>query len=544
MRELEGLIRDTDRRIREAFEETFDGRRQNFEEVAEQLFPGGRGRLRLVREDAGPRPVLGGGDADDDEPTARRRRGRGRGRGARTRSDGLGVEIEITPGRQGDQAADAAVRRREVADRAGVPVRRLPRPAVPVLHPRRGRGRARRPQHRPLPHAAAPLLRPRAVHRRHPPEAHDGGRRLPVRRLDGRQRRLQGRLAAAPAAARGRGASPRPAAEGGGAGGLNAAAVRRHRLHAQRLAGPPAKDPCRGRPLGRRPSRRRTAPPRALALRAPLRGRRPTARGLVRDVGDARHAAPARRRGPAARAGDLRAAAARARAAAARRSSGCRRPRPSAAPTRRRRSSAEHGPLTRHELAARLRAARRAGRPPRARRRSTSSAAPRSPACWSRPACAAARSSTGPLEPGPPPDRDEALAELARRYAAAHAPATAADFAAWSGLPAADVRAAWDGAAAPQGEPERGGVRLLRAFDEWLLGWAARDVVTADRAGGARRVRAAAVAGSHLRPVADRRRGRVARPLAAWSDASGADPRSRPVPRQVTRAAMARCRSS
>ena len=33
--------------------------------------------------------------------------------------------------------------------------------------------------------APAPVLRPRAVHRRHPPEAHDGGRRLPLRRLDG-----------------------------------------------------------------------------------------------------------------------------------------------------------------------------------------------------------------------------------------------------------------------------------------------------------------------------------------------------------------------
>src|SRR4029077_9553052 len=65
MRELEGLIRDTDRRIREAFEETFEAAAKNFEEVAEQLFPGGRGRLRLVREDTGPRPVLGGGEKDD-----------------------------------------------------------------------------------------------------------------------------------------------------------------------------------------------------------------------------------------------------------------------------------------------------------------------------------------------------------------------------------------------------------------------------------------------------------------------------------------------
>ena len=70
----------------------------------------------------------------------------------------------------------------------------LARP-VPLLHPRRGRGGARRPQPRPLPDAAAPLRRSRAVHRDHPPEAHDGGRRLAVRRLDGPGRRLQGALA-------------------------------------------------------------------------------------------------------------------------------------------------------------------------------------------------------------------------------------------------------------------------------------------------------------------------------------------------------------
>jgi len=84
MRELESLIRDTDRRIREAFEHTFAATARNFEEVVEQLFPGGRGRLRLVREDAGPRPVLGGGEAD--EPAE--------DEGA---EDAPGVEIEITP---------------------------------------------------------------------------------------------------------------------------------------------------------------------------------------------------------------------------------------------------------------------------------------------------------------------------------------------------------------------------------------------------------------------------------------------------------------
>ena len=94
LRELKGLIRDTDRRIQEAFEETFAAAAANFEEVAEQLFPGGRGRLRLVRED-GPRPVLGGADeqpAETEEGEPPRRGPEGEGPG-----DDLGVEIEITP---------------------------------------------------------------------------------------------------------------------------------------------------------------------------------------------------------------------------------------------------------------------------------------------------------------------------------------------------------------------------------------------------------------------------------------------------------------
>ena len=57
--ELQGLIRDTDRKIRVAFEETFEATERNFQELIEHLFPGGRGRLRLVGEH-GPRLVLGG----------------------------------------------------------------------------------------------------------------------------------------------------------------------------------------------------------------------------------------------------------------------------------------------------------------------------------------------------------------------------------------------------------------------------------------------------------------------------------------------------
>src|SRR5215208_6554203 len=84
--ELEGLIAETDRRIRESFEETFEAAAKNFEEVVEHLFPGGRGRLRLVQSE-GPRAVIAGEDApegaepptdEDEQPEA-------------------GVEIEVTP---------------------------------------------------------------------------------------------------------------------------------------------------------------------------------------------------------------------------------------------------------------------------------------------------------------------------------------------------------------------------------------------------------------------------------------------------------------
>jgi chromosome segregation protein len=60
LRELRGVIRDTDRQIQETFEETFEAAARNFEELVGDVFPGGSGRLRLVAEEAPPRPVLGG----------------------------------------------------------------------------------------------------------------------------------------------------------------------------------------------------------------------------------------------------------------------------------------------------------------------------------------------------------------------------------------------------------------------------------------------------------------------------------------------------
>jgi chromosome segregation protein len=84
LRELEKLIRDTDRQIRDSFERTFAAAATNFEEVVEKLFPGGRGRLRLVHSgEEAPARMLGGQEADEsfDERDA----------------DVLGVEIEVTP---------------------------------------------------------------------------------------------------------------------------------------------------------------------------------------------------------------------------------------------------------------------------------------------------------------------------------------------------------------------------------------------------------------------------------------------------------------
>ncbi len=90
------------------------------------------------------------------------------------------------------------------------------------------------------------------------------------------------------------------------------------------------------------------------------------------------------------------------------------------------------------------------------------------------------------VPPGPTLARDEALAELARRYFTSRGPVTLADFTAWSGLTAADARAGlaavqtqldqetidgqtyWQPPVTPA-EPPRA-VYLLPGFDEYILG--------------------------------------------------------------------------
>jgi hypothetical protein len=95
------------------------------------------------------------------------------------------------------------------------------------------------------------------------------------------------------------------------------------------------------------------------------------------------------------------------------------------------------------------------------------------------------------IESARPVDRDVALAELARRYLAGHAPADDRDLARWAGLPLRDARAGLgaiatelverkDGlvhlAACPP-EPQVPGPRLLGAFDPVLLGWTSREPI-------------------------------------------------------------------
>jgi chromosome segregation protein len=93
--ELQGLIRDTDRKIHAAFEETFDATRKNFSELVEHLFPGGRGRLRLVDAERGPRPILGGVQPDSDPDAPGREAEEADGEGDEFSDQG--VEIEVTP---------------------------------------------------------------------------------------------------------------------------------------------------------------------------------------------------------------------------------------------------------------------------------------------------------------------------------------------------------------------------------------------------------------------------------------------------------------
>ncbi len=116
--------------------------------------------------------------------------------------------------------------------------------------------------------------------------------------------------------------------------------------------------------------------------------------------------------------------------------------------------------------------------------------------------------------PARAPGRDDALALLARRYLAGHAPAEPEDLAAWSGLPLADARRAFDHAKVTTTWRKAHALpppTLLGPFDPLLHGWASR----APFVGAHRRV---VTTNGVFRPIA-LVNGRAA---AIWSLASGA----------------------
>jgi chromosome segregation protein len=88
LRELAGVMRDTDRQIDECFEQTFTATARNFEDVVGRLFPGGAGRLRLVAERDGPSRALGGQPVSEEEAD---------GASEPAEPESLGIEIELMP---------------------------------------------------------------------------------------------------------------------------------------------------------------------------------------------------------------------------------------------------------------------------------------------------------------------------------------------------------------------------------------------------------------------------------------------------------------
>jgi hypothetical protein len=108
----------------------------------------------------------------------------------------------------------------------------------------------------------------------------------------------------------------------------------------------------------------------------------------------------------------------------------------------------------------------------------------------------------------PPLDRGDALARLASRYLAGHAPAEPKDLAKWAGISLGDARTGFAGADPPPDRPtERPQARLLGPFDPLLLGWASREPFLGAHRG-------AVTSNGIFRPVALGENGRV---VATWA---------------------------
>jgi hypothetical protein len=163
--ELEKLRNELTETVERRFAETFDAVSRHFEDVTATVFPGGEGRLRLT-------------EAEEDEEES-------------------GVEVELRPaGKRCRRLSLLSGGEKALGAIAFLFALFLARPCV--LPPRRGRGRARRHEHRTLRRAAAPLL-DRAQFVVITTEADDGSRRRPLRvrwaarASPGRLRRCRGK---------------------------------------------------------------------------------------------------------------------------------------------------------------------------------------------------------------------------------------------------------------------------------------------------------------------------------------------------------------
>ncbi len=154
------IIDELDERMQTIFLAAFEDTRVAFGEVFPVLFPGGTGSISLT---------------NPDDPLT------------------TGIEVSVRPvGKKIERLSLLSGGERSLAAVALLTAIFMARPS-PVLHPRRGGGRARRREPRSTARCVRASARKQPAHRHHPPEAHDGDRRRAVRRLDAPGRRISGR---------------------------------------------------------------------------------------------------------------------------------------------------------------------------------------------------------------------------------------------------------------------------------------------------------------------------------------------------------------
>ncbi len=158
-KDLLEIVEEVDAKVEQVFTEAWYDVEREFADVFSRLFPGGEGSLILTD----PQNML---------------------------TTGIDVEAR-PPGKKVKRLSLLSGGERSLVAVAFL-VALVQGAAEPVLHPRRGRGGARRHQPRPPARDLRRAARQLAADRHHAPEAHDGGRRCALRRLDARRRCVRG----------------------------------------------------------------------------------------------------------------------------------------------------------------------------------------------------------------------------------------------------------------------------------------------------------------------------------------------------------------